>query len=312
MMIKFLSFLLFATTIHTTPLLPPSPFALSSGSISKDLTEARPICTQPSAVRVPPILLIDAYFLVTLLADGDGEVIPWGRPPNFVPRRWNEGTAAVNLKSLEQGAVDDISPWEITHALAKIVISCVRISPQGLGGKMIVGKKEKFVVQVIGSPLRHSPLVYISKHKISHQQVRYATLIRRPKRPYTFTQLVTLSDGSTYTHRTTSPAPVYQSTKDTRNTALWNPSSQKLLNVEADEAGRLRAFRERFGRGWDAEKMVTRDEETGEVKEGQEEEEEDNLMDLISGFGKMAEAKGEAKGVRQEKERSGKGKGGER
>ncbi|KAL8844901.1 MAG: hypothetical protein Q9205_000172 [Flavoplaca limonia] len=149
---------------------------------------------------------------------------------------------------------------------------------------------------------------------INHQQLRHATLLRRPKRPYTFTQLVTLSDGSTFTHRTTSPAPVYKSTKDTRNTALWNPSSQKLLNVEADEAGRLRAFRERFGRGWDAGTMTRRDEETGEVKEGQEEpqEEEDNLMDLISGYGVDAEEKGEAKGVREGKERSGNRTGGER
>ncbi|KAL8860226.1 MAG: hypothetical protein Q9178_003197 [Gyalolechia marmorata] len=150
--------------------------------------------------------------------------------------------------------------------------------------------------------------------QINHQQVRHATLLRRPKRPYTFTQLVTLSDGSTFTHRTTSPAAVYKSTKDTRNTALWNPSSQKLLNVEADEAGRLRAFRERFGRGWDAESMTTRDEETGEVKEGQEEqhEDEDNLMDLISGYGAGAEEKGESKGVREGKERSGKRTGGEK
>ena len=84
-------------------------------------------------------------------------------------------------------------------------------------------------------------------------QVRHATLQRRPKRPYTFTQLVTLSDGSSFVHRTTSPMPVYKSTKDIRNTPLWNPSSQKLLNVEEDEAGKLRAFRAKFGRGWDAE-----------------------------------------------------------
>ncbi|KAI4125033.1 MAG: hypothetical protein LQ338_004498 [Usnochroma carphineum] len=162
------------------------------------------------------------------------------------------------------------------------------------------------------NPLSRVSLNSLCKPQVTHQQLRHATLIRRPKRPYTFTQLVTLSDGSTYTHRTTSPAPVYSSTKDTRNTALWNPSSQKLLNVEADEAGRLRAFRERFGRGWDAQKMVTRDEDTGEVKEGQEEEGTDNLMDLISGYGVEAKAKGEAKGVREGKERSGKGKGGER
>ncbi|KAL8781575.1 MAG: hypothetical protein Q9213_005961 [Squamulea squamosa] len=152
------------------------------------------------------------------------------------------------------------------------------------------------------------------KIQISCQQLRHATLLRRPKRPYTFTQLVTLSDGSTFTHRTTSPAPVYKSTKDTRNTALWNPSSQKLLNVEADEAGRLRAFRERFGRGWDAETMTRRDEETGEIKDSKKEqqEDEDNLMDLISGYGVDAEEKGEAKGVREGKERSGKRTGGER
>lgn len=84
-------------------------------------------------------------------------------------------------------------------------------------------------------------------------QVRHATLLRRPKRPYTFTQLVTLSDGSAFTLRTTSPQPVYKSTKDIRNTPLWNPSSRKLLNVEEDEAGKLAAFRAKFGRGWDAD-----------------------------------------------------------
>ncbi|KAL8683275.1 MAG: hypothetical protein Q9186_000777 [Xanthomendoza sp. 1 TL-2023] len=157
-------------------------------------------------------------------------------------------------------------------------------------------------------------LTFASKSQISYQQLRHATLLRRPKRPYTFTQLVTLSDGSSFTHRTTSPAPVYKSTKDARNTALWNPSSQKLLNVEADEAGRLRAFRERFGRGWDAERMNKRDEETGEVKEGQAtpQEDEDNLMDLISGYRAEAEEKGEAKGIRESKERSGKRTGGEK
>ena len=86
-----------------------------------------------------------------------------------------------------------------------------------------------------------------------HQQIRHASLIRRPKRPYTFTQLIQLSDGGTFTHRTTSPQPIYRSTKDTKNTILWNPSSQKLLNVEEDEAGRLRRFRARFGRGFDSE-----------------------------------------------------------
>lgn len=90
------------------------------------------------------------------------------------------------------------------------------------------------------------------KPPLLRQQVRHATLIKRHKRPYTFTQLVTLSDGSAFLHRTTSPAPIHRSNKDVRNSIMWNPSSKKLLNVEEDEAGRLRAFRARFGRGWDA------------------------------------------------------------
>ncbi|TQS38892.1 hypothetical protein Golomagni_00596 [Golovinomyces magnicellulatus] len=89
--------------------------------------------------------------------------------------------------------------------------------------------------------------------KICQGQVRQASLIKRPYRPYTFTQLIVLSDGSTFTMRTTSPAPVYKSNKDSRNHPLWQPSSAALKNVEADEAGRLRAFRLRFGHGWDAE-----------------------------------------------------------
>lgn len=132
-------------------------------------------------------------------------------------------------------------------------------------------------------------------------QCRHATLLRRPKRPYTFTQLVTLSDGSAFTHRTTSPAPVYRSTRDTRNSLLWNPSSSKLMNVEEDEAGRLAAFRARFGRSWDANAPVAESASTGDVKQDAatqkaeqeaakaqakaDQEEEDNLLDLISSFG---------------------------
>lgn len=123
----------------------------------------------------------------------------------------------------------------------------------------------------------------------NRQQQRFASLIRRPKRPYTFTQLVTLSDGSTYTHRTTSPAPVFRSQKDTRNTPLWNPSSQKLQNVEADEAGRLKAFRERYGRGYDAQNMA-KDDETSAAEDSalQESEDEGSLMDLLGSYDQEA------------------------
>ncbi|KAI1169392.1 hypothetical protein F5B18DRAFT_21845 [Nemania serpens] len=87
---------------------------------------------------------------------------------------------------------------------------------------------------------------------LSRTPSRAATLIRRPRRPYAFTQLVQLSDGSTYTVRTSSPLGLYKSTKDTRNHALWNPNEKTLQNVEVDEAGKLAAFRSRFGHGWDA------------------------------------------------------------
>ncbi|MCJ1382521.1 hypothetical protein MMC17_005634 [Xylographa soralifera] len=146
------------------------------------------------------------------------------------------------------------------------------------------------------------------------QQCRHASLLRRPKRPYTFTQLVTLSDGSSYLQRTTSPIPIYKSTKDRRNTPLWNPSSQKLMNFEADEAGRLRAFRERFGRGWDARTNVEEEESDEAGGEDGEDVQEQNgsLMDLISGYGQDAEKQGTAKAVREEKEKSRKGTSGER
>ncbi|TGO44056.1 hypothetical protein BOTNAR_0971g00030 [Botryotinia narcissicola] len=124
-------------------------------------------------------------------------------------------------------------------------------------------------------------------------QIRHATLLKRPIRPYTFTQLVTLSDGSTYLTRSTSPAPIYRSTKDTRNHPLWQPSLDSLRNVENDEAGRLSAFRERFGRGWDGEvekadgeEKLAKNAESAKAEEGVESKKGDSmdrLMDLISG-----------------------------
>ena len=86
--------------------------------------------------------------------------------------------------------------------------------------------------------------------------------------------------------------------------------------MEEDDAGRLKAFRNKFGRGWDAETVgvdeKVREGEEAVDGEGEEEEAEESLLDLISGFGQEAESAGTAKGVREGKERSGKGKGGER
>lgn len=49
-----------------------------------------------------------------------------------------------------------------------------------------------------------------------------------------------------------------------------------MRNVEQDEAGRLRAFREKFGRGWDLDSEAVEE-------QGIEGKEEGSLMDLISG-----------------------------
>lgn len=73
------------------------------------------------------------------------------------------------------------------------------------------------------------------------------------------------------------------------------------MNVEEDEAGRLAAFRARFGRSWDANVPVAESAPTGDVKKDAaakkaeeeaalaqakaDQEEEDNLLDLISSFG---------------------------
>lgn len=67
----------------------------------------------------------------------------------------------------------------------------------------------------------------------------------------------------------------------------------------------------KFGRGWDAERVGV-DNEEGEG----EAEAEESLLDLISGFGVgVGRGQGEGtgmKGVKEGKERSGEGKGGEK
>ncbi|CAK7219943.1 hypothetical protein SCUCBS95973_003987 [Sporothrix curviconia] len=122
-----------------------------------------------------------------------------------------------------------------------------------------------------------------------------ARLIQRPKRPYQFTQLVQLSDGSTFTVRTTNPHPLHRCNKDTRNHIIWQPSEKSLRNVEVDEAGRLAAFRSRFGRGWDStadpENDVAKEAQTGAGEQATGSSAStastgstDTLADLLSGY----------------------------
>lgn len=64
--------------------------------------------------------------------------------------------------------------------------------------------------------------------------------------------------------------------------------------MEQDEAGRLRAFRTRFGRGWDLDAGTTTEAEAdgkeGEEGDGMAQGAEDNLMDMISGSAGVAPA----------------------
>jgi len=89
---------------------------------------------------------------------------------------------------------------------------------------------------------------------------------------------------------------------------MWQPTLSSLRDVEQDEAGRLRAFREKFGRGWDVESKDEEGDETQDVGGASPEQKEESLMDLISGYGLGPGAQGE----RREKVKSGKGKGGQK
>ena len=149
------------------------------------------------------------------------------------------------------------------------------------------------------------------------QSCRHARLLKRPKRTYTFTQLVTLSDGSAFTMRTTSPLPVYRSSRDSRNSILWNPSSKELFNVEDDEAGRLAGFRARFGRSFDSSKENANPAASGnrlhessrsEAESGtgdplesteQHDADDESLLDLISSFGQPEKPHGPTKKMRK-------------
>ncbi|KAL5606848.1 hypothetical protein BROUX41_003225 [Berkeleyomyces rouxiae] len=164
------------------------------------------------------------------------------------------------------------------------------------------------LLQTSRAPTTSSPATVLRAPEILSQstapttavhQVRHARLIRRPRRPYSFTQMIQLSDGSTFTARTTSPQPLFRSTKDTRNHPVWQPSDRSLKNVELDEAGKLAAFRERFGRGFDLHKDPS--------EEGYVEPEADfDLGDLISGYAASEEP------AKPTKPKDNKGKGGKK
>ncbi|CAG8561643.1 11778_t:CDS:2, partial [Acaulospora colombiana] len=64
-------------------------------------------------------------------------------------------------------------------------------------------------------------------------------------RPELFTQQIVLSNGATYTIRTTSPKSLIKLIRDTRNHPLWNPTTAD--GALDDESGQLSKFTKRFG-----------------------------------------------------------------
>lgn len=70
----------------------------------------------------------------------------------------------------------------------------------------------------------------------------------------TFAQKVALSDGSTFTHWTTSPRSTIRLTRDLSNSPLWTLSataSGGRATTEDDSSGRMGRFRSKFGSGGD-------------------------------------------------------------
>ncbi|KAI7881114.1 hypothetical protein K492DRAFT_177413 [Lichtheimia hyalospora FSU 10163] len=64
-------------------------------------------------------------------------------------------------------------------------------------------------------------------------------------KPEQFLQTVVLSNGATFTVRTTSPKAQVILSKDTRNHPLWNPAM--LKEGVRDESEQLSKFQKRFG-----------------------------------------------------------------
>jgi len=78
-------------------------------------------------------------------------------------------------------------------------------------------------------------------------------------RPELFTQQIVLTNGATYTLRTTSPKPQIKLIRDTRNHPLWNPS--KYTQELGDESGQLSKFIKKFGaEDYDLEFMESEEE----------------------------------------------------
>ncbi|KAB5588265.1 hypothetical protein CTheo_8291 [Ceratobasidium theobromae] len=62
----------------------------------------------------------------------------------------------------------------------------------------------------------------------------------------TYPQTVFLSDGSSFTHRTTAPRSVVRLTRDISNNPVWQPGIEARAGEEDDLSGRLGRYKRRF------------------------------------------------------------------
>lgn len=105
--------------------------------------------------------------------------------------------------------------------------------------------------------LRHKPILSLQSHQtrlVSNSPYgrTHVWKHRRPKLPNPivpiFPQRVTLSDGSTFTHYTTSPRSRIRLARDLTNNPLWNYGTSKggLFEDEEGSSGRMGRFRRKF------------------------------------------------------------------
>ncbi|KAG8923206.1 hypothetical protein FRC01_013059 [Tulasnella sp. 417] len=96
------------------------------------------------------------------------------------------------------------------------------------------------VCQLLGQQTRSK-----SSSPYGRSHLRKAPTLPPPMVPQ-FKQRVILSDGSTFTHFTTSPRTTIRLTRDLTNNPFWAPGSDGIAAGD-DEAGRMGRFKKRFG-----------------------------------------------------------------
>ncbi|KAF9415578.1 hypothetical protein BGZ94_000057 [Podila epigama] len=84
-----------------------------------------------------------------------------------------------------------------------------------------------------------------SSSSSSSTTTKTTTSSTKPKSPELFDQTVVLSNGATFTLRTSSPRSQLRLTRDTRNHPLWNPELRGTST--GDDSGQLSKFAKKFG-----------------------------------------------------------------